>query len=94
MGNPMDKDRYASVVAASAMTPDLELLPGGDQTEIGEKGITLSGGQKHRVALARACYADCDIYLLDDPLSAVDAHVGRHLIDKYAKLVLHVDSHQ
>ena len=82
MGNPMDKDRYASVIYACAMTLDLELLSAGDQTEIGEKGITLSGGQKHRVALARACFADSDIYLLDDPLSAVDAHVGRHLMDK------------
>ena len=78
----MDRDRYASVITSCALVPDLELLPAGDQTEIGEKGITLSGGQKHRVALARACYADSDIYLLDDPLSAVDAHVGRHLVDK------------
>ena len=53
----------------------------GDESEIGEKGINLSGGQRHRVALARAVYADADVYLLDDPLSAVDAHVGRHLFD-------------
>lgn len=64
------------------MLPDLEMLPAGDATEIGEKGVNLSGGQRHRVALARACYADADIYLLDDPLSAVDAHVGRHLFDR------------
>ncbi|DBA69271.1 TPA: hypothetical protein ACH3X2_14313 [Trebouxia sp. C0005] len=57
------------------------MLPAGDQSEIGEKGINLSGGQRSRVALARACYADADVYLLDDPLSAVDAHVGRHLFD-------------
>ena len=55
--------------------------PAGDETEIGERGINLSGGQKQRVALARACYAQADVVLLDDPLSAVDAHVGRHLLD-------------
>jgi ABC-type sulfate/molybdate transport systems ATPase subunit len=55
------------------------MLPAGDQTEIGERGINLSGGQKQRVSLARAAYQDADIYLLDDPLSAVDAHVGQHL---------------
>ena len=56
------------------------MLPG-DDTEIGEKGVNLSGGQRQRVALARACYAQADVVLLDDPLSAVDAHVGRHLLD-------------
>lgn len=60
----------------------LQMLPAGDQSEIGEKGINLSGGQKHRVALARAVYADADLYLLDDPLSAVDVHVGRHLFER------------
>ena len=64
------------------MTRDLEILPSGDLTEIGEKGINLSGGQKARVNLARALYVDADIYLLDDPLSAVDTHVGRHLFDQ------------
>eukprot|EP00775_Hariotina_reticulata_P001784 gene1784-2118_t len=59
-----------------------ETLPAGDSSEIGEKGINLSGGQKHRVALARAVYAAADVYLLDDPLSAVDAHVGRHLFEQ------------
>lgn len=57
------------------------MLPGGDQTEIGEKGINLSGGQKQRVALARAVYSRAQIYLLDDPLSAVDSHVGKHIFD-------------
>src|SRR5699024_1122433 len=62
-----------------ALTPDLAILPGGDQTEIGELGINLSGGQKQRVAIARACYSSADIVLLDDPLSAVDSHVAKHL---------------
>ena len=62
--------------------PDLSILPAGDQTEIGEKGINLSGGQKLRVSLARAVYADADLFLLDDPLSAVDAHVGKHIYEK------------
>ena len=54
----------------------------GDETEIGEKGINLSGGQKLRVSLARAVYADADLYLLDDPLSAVDSHVGKHIFEE------------
>jgi ABC-type multidrug transport system fused ATPase/permease subunit len=62
--------------------PDLKVLPGGDMTEIGERGINLSGGQKARVALARTVYADADVYLLDDPLAAVDAHVGQHLFEQ------------
>lgn len=57
------------------------MLANGDQTEIGEKGINLSGGQKQRISLARAVYADTDVYLLDDPLSAVDSHVGKHIFD-------------
>ena len=60
---------------------DPSRVPAGDHTEIGEKGVNLSGGQKQRVALARACYARADVVLLDDPLSAVDTHVGRHLLD-------------
>ncbi|KAG8192593.1 hypothetical protein JTE90_015226 [Oedothorax gibbosus] len=76
------KRAYDEVVDACGLTPDLEILPGGDQTEIGEKGINLSGGQKQRVSLARAVYSKADIYLLDDPLSAVDSHVGKHIFDK------------
>eukprot|EP00930_Biecheleria_cincta_P033436 TRINITY_DN23167_c0_g1_i3.p1 TRINITY_DN23167_c0_g1~~TRINITY_DN23167_c0_g1_i3.p1 ORF type:complete len:1287 (+),score=197.43 TRINITY_DN23167_c0_g1_i3:74-3934(+) len=76
--------RYHAALEAAALGPDLEVLPAGDQTEIGEKGITLSGGQKARVAVARAVMASHPggIVLLDDPLAAVDAHVGAHLFDK------------
>ena len=79
LGAPMDEAFYQRVLAACALLPDLEILPGGDLTQIGEKGINLSGGQKARVALARACYARAPTILLDDPLSAVDAHVGKHI---------------
>ncbi|KAG0280370.1 hypothetical protein BGZ95_010380 [Linnemannia exigua] len=80
-GNVYDQDRYRRVVTACGLDPDLDSLPAGDMTEIGERGINLSGGQKQRVSLARATYSNADIYLLDDPLSAVDAHVDRHLWD-------------
>ncbi|GAB0087984.1 multidrug resistance-associated protein 4 [Sergentomyia squamirostris] len=81
-GEDMDKDRYDAVIKACALSHDLEQLPHGDQTIIGERGASLSGGQKARVNLARAIYRRADIYLFDDPLSAVDAHVGRHLFDQ------------
>ncbi|XP_075072065.1 ATP-binding cassette sub-family C member 2 [Mixophyes fleayi] len=81
-GAALDEKRYQQVLEACALLPDLEMLPGGDQSEIGEKGINLSGGQKQRVSLARAVYQDTDIYILDDPLSAVDAHVGKHIFEK------------
>ncbi|XP_015590166.1 multidrug resistance-associated protein 5 isoform X1 [Cephus cinctus] len=80
-GEPFESTRYYKALLACSLGQDLNMLPGGDQTEIGERGINLSGGQKQRVALARAFYADRDIYLLDDPLSAVDAHVGIHIFD-------------
>uniref|UniRef100_T1K6E5 ABC transporter domain-containing protein n=1 Tax=Tetranychus urticae TaxID=32264 RepID=T1K6E5_TETUR len=79
---PYIEEKYNKVLEACALTQDLKILTGGDLTEIGEKGINLSGGQKQRVSLARAVYANSDIYFLDDPLSAVDAHVSRHLFDK------------
>lgn len=81
-GSSHEERRFQGVIEACALAPDLELLPGGDLTEIGEKGINLSGGQKQRVSLARAAYSQADIYLLDDPLSAVDSHVGKHLFDQ------------
>ncbi|PIO32539.1 hypothetical protein AB205_0105230, partial [Aquarana catesbeiana] len=81
-GQAFNKPYYERVLEACALLPDLELLPHGDQTEIGERGVNLSGGQKQRVSLARAVYSNADIYLLDDPLSAVDVHVGKHLFDK------------
>uniref|UniRef100_UPI0037E8D390 ATP-binding cassette sub-family C member 2 n=1 Tax=Semicossyphus pulcher TaxID=241346 RepID=UPI0037E8D390 len=81
-GSPHEEERFDEVIQACALAPDLEQLPGGILTEIGEKGINLSGGQKQRVSLARAAYSQADIYLLDDPLSAVDSHVGKHLFDK------------
>uniref|UniRef100_A0A669DDW2 ATP-binding cassette, sub-family C (CFTR/MRP), member 2 n=1 Tax=Oreochromis niloticus TaxID=8128 RepID=A0A669DDW2_ORENI len=80
-GSPHEEENFKKVIQACALAPDLELLPGGDLTEIGEKGINLSGGQKQRVSLARAVYSQADIYLLDDPLSAVDSHVGKHLFE-------------
>ncbi|GAA5830776.1 hypothetical protein JCM5353_002363 [Sporobolomyces roseus] len=81
-GYRYDHEFYQLVLEACALKEDLKILPDGDETEIGEKGVSVSGGQKARIALARAVYARADIYLLDDPLSAVDAHVGRHLFDR------------
>lgn len=81
-GKPYNKKSYDHVVEACALKPDFDMLPAGDMTEIGEKGINLSGGQKQRVSLARAAYNDADIYFLDDPLSAVDSHVGKHIFEK------------
>ena len=79
--HPFDQDKYNKVLKISELLPDLEILKGGDMTEIGERGINLSGGQKARVSIARALYSDSDIYLFDDPISALDAHVGRNIIN-------------
>jgi ATP-binding cassette subfamily C (CFTR/MRP) protein 1 len=81
-GKPYDERKYQNTLKMCALLPDLDVLPAGDSTEIGERGINLSGGQKSRVGLARAVYSDANIYLLDDPLSAVDAHVGKHLFEE------------
>ncbi|KAL4793767.1 P-loop containing nucleoside triphosphate hydrolase protein [Aspergillus venezuelensis] len=81
-GKDYDENWYDQVIDACALKPDLEILPHGDATEIGERGITISGGQKQRLNIARAIYFNAELVLLDDPLSAVDAHVGRHIMDK------------
>uniref|UniRef100_A0A8C4HMG6 Multidrug resistance-associated protein 4 n=1 Tax=Dicentrarchus labrax TaxID=13489 RepID=A0A8C4HMG6_DICLA len=81
-GKELNTQKYERVIRACALKRDMELLPDGDLTLIGDRGATLSGGQKARVNLARAVYQDADIYLLDDPLSAVDAEVGRHLFEQ------------
>ncbi|XP_065588705.1 ATP-binding cassette sub-family C member 6 isoform X1 [Cyrtonyx montezumae] len=80
-GKEMDDTWFSSVVDACALQPDLESFPAGQKSEIGEKGINISGGQKQRVSLARAVYQRSSVYLLDDPLSAVDAHVGQHIFE-------------
>lgn len=81
-GKELDESQFSQVVEACSLRHDLDILPGGRLTEIGERGINLSGGQKQRVNLARAIYSDAHIMLMDDPLSAVDAHVGRDILDK------------
>ncbi|KAI8837003.1 P-loop containing nucleoside triphosphate hydrolase protein [Chytriomyces cf. hyalinus JEL632] len=81
-GAKFDKTRYLQVLYNAALLPDLRILKDKDQTSIGERGINLSGGQKQRINIARLMYNDAKIVLLDDPLSAVDAHVGRHLFEK------------
>ncbi|XP_059646878.1 ABC transporter C family member 14-like [Cornus florida] len=78
-GSPMNRERYKEVIRVCCLEKDLEVMEHGDQTEIGERGINLSGGQKQRVQLARAVYQDCDIYLLDDIFSAVDAQTGSEI---------------
>uniref|UniRef100_A0AAQ5YRX3 ATP-binding cassette, sub-family C (CFTR/MRP), member 12 n=1 Tax=Amphiprion ocellaris TaxID=80972 RepID=A0AAQ5YRX3_AMPOC len=85
MGKPLDQAKYDRVVDVCSLRADLKILPYGDQTEIGERGLNLSGGQKQRISLARAVYSDKDIFLLDDPLSAVDAHVGKHIFEECIK---------
>nr|UTK61406.1 ABCC4 [Hyphantria cunea] len=80
-GQAMDRPRYNTVVRRCALDRDFALFPQGDKTVVGERGVSLSGGQRARISLARAVYKRADIYLLDDPLSAVDAHVGRHLFE-------------
>ena len=80
-GHGFDQVKYDQVIKGCSLNADLQILVHGDATEIGENGINLSGGQKQRVNLARAVYSNADIVLLDDPLSAVDVHVGKHIFD-------------
>ena len=78
-GQPYDQAKYTRVIEACALTEDIKRFPDYDQTVVGERGEVLSGGQQARVSLARAVYSDADLYLLDDPLSAVDYKVGQHI---------------
>lgn len=78
-GQPYDDKKYQRIIKICELSRDLEILPSGDQTEIGEKGINLSGGQKARVSLARAVYAQKEIILMDDPISALDANVKKKI---------------
>ncbi|KAM9583222.1 ATP-binding cassette sub-family C member 5 isoform 2-T2 [Trichechus inunguis] len=80
-GKEFDEERYNAVLNSCCLRPDLAILPNSDLTEIGERGTTLSGGQRQRISLARALYSDRNIYILDDPLSALDAHVGNHIFN-------------
>eukprot|EP01135_Chromosphaera_perkinsii_P011303 Nk52_evm84s2367 gene=Nk52_evmTU84s2367 len=80
-GLPFEKSKYKQIIRTCCLEPDLLLLEDGDLTEIGERGMNISGGQKQRISMARALYSEADIYLLDDPLSAVDQHVGRKLFE-------------
>lgn len=87
-GRDFDETRFDMAIHAACLEADLKVLPGGVNTEIGERGINLSGGQKARVALARAVYRNADIYLLDDPMSAMDSHVGAHIFEQCIKSTL------
>ncbi|KAF9557780.1 hypothetical protein EC968_007434 [Mortierella alpina] len=87
-GHEYDKERYLQVIKACALIPDFKMLVNGDQTLIGEKGINLSGGQRQRISIARAVYANADVYIFDDPLSAVDAHVDRHIFEEAISQIL------
>lgn len=84
-GTPYDEQRYKKVIHQCALEKDLELMPAGDETELGEKGLNASGGQKARISLARAVYALTDVVLLDDVLSALDVHTSRWIVDKCFK---------
>lgn len=83
-GLPYDEEKYSRTLNAACLGPDLQIMKSGDQTLIGDRGINLSGGQRQRVSIARALYADKDIYLLDDPLSAVDVHVGQYDLNPFS----------
>ncbi|KAH0451594.1 hypothetical protein IEQ34_018893 [Dendrobium chrysotoxum] len=87
-GSHFEARRYEEAIEVTALQHDLELLPGGDLTEIGERGVNISGGQKQRVSMARAVYSNSDVYIFDDPLSALDAHVGRQVFDRCIKETL------
>jgi ATP-binding cassette, subfamily C (CFTR/MRP), member 1 len=83
-----DEERYLAAVHACALAPDMKVFVDGDRTEVGEQGVTISGGQKQRLALARAAYANADVVVFDDPLSAMDAHVGMTVFKRCFKTLL------
>ncbi|KAG0053278.1 hypothetical protein BGZ83_001378 [Gryganskiella cystojenkinii] len=87
-GREYDRERYLKTIMACALIPDFKMLVKSDKTVIGEKGINLSGGQKQRISIARAVYADADVYIFDDPLSAVDAHVDHHIFEQALSTIL------
>ena len=87
-GQPYDEAVYSRVVEACCLTEDFQAFPNGDQTVVGERGAVLSGGQRARISLARAVYVDADVYLLDDPLSAVDVKVGQQIFEGCIKGIL------
>ncbi|KAI6707128.1 hypothetical protein NL676_010090 [Syzygium grande] len=87
-GSAMDSVKYREVIQECSLAKDIKMFPFGDQTQIGERGVNLSGGQKQRIQLARALYQDADVYLLDDPFSAVDAHTATSLFDEYVMKAL------
>ncbi|KAL3738257.1 hypothetical protein ACJRO7_019738 [Eucalyptus globulus] len=87
-GSAMDSIRYREVIQKCSLAEDIKMFPFGDQTQIGERGVNLSGGQKQRIQLARALYQDADVYLLDDPFSAVDAHTATSLFNEYVMKAL------
>ena len=82
---PFDEKTYEKILDICELRPDLQILGGGDMTEIGEKGVNMSGGQKQRISIARAVYYDADIYLIDDCLSALDAYVGKSIFHNVLK---------
>ncbi|GLT67383.1 hypothetical protein SLA2020_396970 [Shorea laevis] len=84
-GSGFERERYWKTIDVTELQHDLDLLPGHDLTEIGERGVNISGGQKQRVSMARAVYSNSDVYIFDDPLSALDAHVGRQVFNKCIK---------
>lgn len=87
-GRALRQEHYAALLLSCCLHADLEALPGGDLTEIGERGVNISGGQKARICLARTLYGEADFYLLDDPLSAVDARVARLIFENVVKGLL------
>jgi len=87
-GMEYDEEKFKRTIKICELESDLNIFPGREQTEIGEKGINLSGGQKQRISIARAVYSDADIYLIDDALSALDAYVGKQIMNNIFKGIL------